>query len=89
MERHRISVCGFPERMKLETMPGIPTPHADKRKVFILPLWARGKDEPVWIGEVQDVSTGEITHVHSLEALFDWLKQKTSQVLESSAKKEK
>jgi hypothetical protein len=35
------------------------------------------------------VSTGKITHVHSLEALFDWLKQKTSQVLESSAKKEK
>jgi hypothetical protein len=68
--------------MKLETMPGIPTPHADKRKVFILPLWARGKDEPVWIGEVQDVQTGETVHVQGLEALFDLLKQKTNQAVE-------
>jgi hypothetical protein len=71
------------------TLSDLPPRRSEKRKVFILPLWARGKDEPVWIGEVQDVSTGEVAHMHSLEALFDWLKQKTSQVLESSAKKEK
>jgi hypothetical protein len=68
--------------MILKTMPGIPTPHSDKRKVFILRLWARGKDEPVWIGEVQDVQAGETIHVQGLEALFDLLKQKTNQAVE-------
>ena len=48
-------------------------PRTDKRKVFILRLWVRGKDEAVRINKVQDVSTGETTYVHSLEALFDWL----------------
>jgi hypothetical protein len=60
-----------------------------RRIVFILRLWARGRNEPVWIGEVQDVSTGETIHVHGLEALFDWLKQKTFQTLEPSQKQEK
>ena len=70
-------------------MSSRPKLHIAKRKVFVLRLWARGKDEPVWIGEVQDIQAGETVHVQSLEALFDLLKQKTSQALESSAKKEK
>jgi hypothetical protein len=73
----------------MSTLSDLPPRRSEKRKVFILRLWARGKDEPVWVGEVQDVSTGETTRMHSLEALYDWLKQKTSQVIESSAKKEK
>jgi hypothetical protein len=68
----------------MNTQSGIPTHRVEKRKVFILRLWARGKDEPVWIGEVQDVSTGEVTHVQGLEALLDWLKQKTAQTLDAS-----
>jgi hypothetical protein len=47
-----------------------------------LRLWARGKDEPVWIGEVQDVQAGETIHVQGLEALFDLLKQRTNQAVE-------
>ena len=68
----------------MSTLSGISPPRNKKRLTFVLRLWARGKDEPVWIGEVQDVSTGEVTHVQDLEALFDWLKQKTAQTLEAS-----
>ena len=42
-----------------------------------------------WVSEIQEVSTGETVHVHSLEALFELIKQKMDQALESSAKKEK
>jgi hypothetical protein len=73
----------------MTTLSNLPPHHFDKRQVFILRLWARGKDKPVWIGEVQDISTGEAIHTQSLEALFDWLRQKTSQDLESPVKKEK
>jgi hypothetical protein len=70
--------------MKSKTMPNNPNPHLDKRQVFILRLWARGKDAPVWIAEIQEISTGKITHVQGLEALFDWLKEKTAQTLDAS-----
>jgi len=68
----------------MSTLSGIPPPRTKRRLIFILRLWARGKDEPVWIGEVQYVSTGEVTHVQDLQALFDWLKQKTAQTLDAS-----
>jgi hypothetical protein len=68
----------------MSTLSGISPSRTKKRLTFVLRLWARGKDEPVWIGEVQDVSTGEVTHVQGLEALFDWLKQKTAQTLDAS-----
>ena len=68
----------------MSTLSGIPPPRTKRRLIFILRLWARGKDEPVWIGEVQYVSTGEVTHLQGLEALFDWLKQKTVQTLDTS-----
>jgi len=55
--------------------------------VFILRLWALGRDEPVWIGGVQDVSTGETIHVQGLEALFDLLRQKMNQRSEPTEKK--
>jgi hypothetical protein len=55
--------------------------------VFILRLWARGRDEPVWIGGVQDVSTGKTIHVQGLEALFDLLRQKMNQRSEPTEKK--
>ncbi len=67
----------------MSTISGI-SPRNKKRLTFVLHLWARGKDEPVWIGEVQDVSTGEITHLQGLEALHDWLKQKTAQTLDAT-----
>ena len=80
MERHRIPVCGCLRPVK--NMSDTPRYRFGKRQVFILRLWARGKDEPVWIGEVQEVSTGETVHVQGLEALFDLLKQKTNQAVE-------
>jgi len=55
-----------------------PPPHHEKRSVFILRLWSRRHDGEEWIGEVQDVRTGEKAHVQGLKALFDWLKQKTA-----------
>lgn len=58
----------------------------NQRKVFILRLWSRGRDAPVWIGEVKDVSTGETVHTQSLQELFDYLKQITEQKLPSSSK---
>jgi hypothetical protein len=64
------------------TRSDFPPRRFEKRKVFILRLWARGKDEPVWIGEVQDIQAGETVHVQGLEALFDLLKQKTNQAVE-------
>jgi len=65
-----------------------PKPRIEKRKVFILRIWPHGRDELEWVGEVQEVSTGETVHMQSLEALFYWLKQKTSQAIEPSVKKE-
>ncbi len=56
----------------------------NQRIVFILRLWSRGRDAPVWIGEVKDVSTGEMVHTQNLQELFDYLKQKTEQMLPSS-----
>jgi hypothetical protein len=73
----------------MATLPNLPPHRSDKRKVFILRLWEHGHDEPVWIGEVQDVSTGEVTHVQGLEALFDCLRQKTTQTLEASRENNK
>jgi len=68
----------------MSTLTGIPPPRTKRRLIFVLRLWVRGKDEPLWIGEVQDVQTGETVHVQGLEALFDWLKQKTAQTLDAS-----
>lgn len=48
----------------------------DERKVFILRIWPHGREEQEWLGEIQEVSTGETIHVQNLEALYDWLKQK-------------
>jgi hypothetical protein len=70
-------------------LPGNPSPHPKRRVTLVLRLWAHGQVEPVWIGEVQDVSTGEVTHVQGLEALFDWLRQKTAQSLEASRENSK
>ncbi len=61
----------------------IPPHRRKKRLVFILRLWARGHEVPEWIGEVQDVQTGETAHVQGLQALFDFLKEKTTLALES------
>ena len=63
-----------------------PAPRSDKRKVFILRIWPHGREELEWVGEIQEVSTGETVHVHNLEALFDWLRRRTSQVIEPGAK---
>jgi len=60
------------------------SPRTKKRLTFILRLWEHGQDQPVWIGEVQDVTTGEVTHVQCLEALFDLLRQKTAQTPDAS-----
>jgi hypothetical protein len=68
-------------------MPATSSPHSKNRIVLFLRLWAHGQNEPIWIGEVQDIATGETIHTQNLEALFDWLRQKTSQALESSGKK--
>ena len=54
-------------------------PHTAKRKVFILRIWPHGRDEQEWVGEIQEISTGETVHVQNLEAMFNWLKQKTVQ----------
>ena len=70
-------------------MPARPKPSSGKRKVFILRIWPHGRDELEWVGEIQEVSSGETVHVHNLEALFDWLRQRTSQGTEPCAKTEK
>ncbi len=56
-----------------------PSPRMKKRYLFVLRIWEHGHKEPVWIGEVLDVATGEKFHMNTLEALFDWLRQKTIQ----------
>jgi hypothetical protein len=71
------------------TLPDLLPHRFEKRKVFILRLWEHRCDGPVWIGEIYDIATSETVHTPNLEALFDWLRKKTSQVLESSANKEK
>jgi hypothetical protein len=68
------------------TQSDIP-PHRKKNRISLfLRLWEHGRDEPVWIGEVQDISTGETVHVHSLEALFDWLRQRTGKTMHPAPK---
>jgi hypothetical protein len=69
------------------TLFDLPPPPHKRRIVFILRQWACGCDEPVWIGEVQDVPTGETIHVQGLEALFELLRQKINQRSEPPEKK--
>jgi hypothetical protein len=59
------------------SLSGLPSPRKNNRLSLFVRLWEHGRDEPVWIGEVQDVASGETVHVQSLEALFDWLRQRT------------
>jgi len=47
-----------------------------RRHVFILRLWQSSRESAEWIGEVQDVQTGEIIHIAEDAALMDWLKAK-------------
>jgi len=63
-----------------------PISRAEKRIVLVLRLWAHEQNKPVWIGDIQDVSTGETIHVQSLEALFGWLKQRTASMTTSNEK---
>ena len=64
----------------MRAIPDLQKRTDDKRKVFILRLWEHGREEPVWIGEIQDIATGETIHTSNLEALFDWLRQKTASI---------
>jgi hypothetical protein len=59
-------------------MPATSLSHTEKRIVLVLRLWTHEQDKPVWIGEIQDVFTGETVHVQNLEALFKWLKHRTA-----------
>jgi hypothetical protein len=50
-------------------------PHPDnQRHVFVLRIWQHKGMAGGWIAEVHDVSSGQLHHVHGLEALFDFLK---------------
>ena len=69
------------------TQTGTPLPRKKNRMSLFLRLWEHGLEEPVWIGEVRDVSTGETIHVQSMEALFDWLRLRTSQKPPSTSDK--
>jgi hypothetical protein len=71
----------------MSTQSNLPTHRVEKRKVFILRIWPHGRDELEWVGEVQDVSTGETVHTQNLEALFDLLRQKTTQQMLASTEK--
>jgi hypothetical protein len=57
-------------------MPVVSRAGRKKRRTFILHLWVREGDESEWIGEIQDVQTGELAPVKGGVALSDWLKQK-------------
>ena len=70
----------------MSTRSGIPPTPAKRRLTFVLRLWAHGHDEPVWIGEVQDVSTGETISMQGLEPMVDWLRQKLAQAQEQTQK---
>ncbi|RPI32595.1 MAG: hypothetical protein EHM70_08530 [Chloroflexota bacterium] len=59
-----------------------------RRKVFMLRMWQHGRNLPDWVSEIQDVTNGEVTHLHGLDALFEYLRQKTAQVLEAPRNKE-
>jgi hypothetical protein len=63
----------------MNTPTSTPTSRTKKRYTFLMHLWPHGQDSQEWVCEVHEVSTGETAHVHSLEALLEWLKQKTSQ----------
>lgn len=71
----------------MDPKPEASSPHSARRMVFILRLWVHKNGQPGWVGELQDVQTGETMHVQGLEALFDLLKQKTHQILDSTRKK--
>lgn len=54
--------------------------HSKKRYTFVLRLWEHGRNKPLWIGEIRDIVTGETLHVHDLDGLFEWIRQKTNQI---------
>jgi hypothetical protein len=63
----------------MNTPANIPPPRTKRHLVYVLRLWAHGRDKPDWIGEVQDIQSGDTVYVQGLEALFNFLKQKTDQ----------
>lgn len=46
------------------------------RCVLIIRVWQRADEADTWIGEVQDVATGERTVVVGLERVIDLLRQR-------------
>ena len=71
----------------MSSKTGNPPPRKKNRLSLFLRLWEHGQEEPVWIGEVQDVATGETVHVPSLESLFDWLRQRTGKPMQPTPQK--
>ncbi len=61
----------------------------NKRITLIVRLWLRGDKPLVWISEVQDARTGETVHLNGLDKLFDLIRKKTSQAVQSPEEKEK
>ncbi len=62
----------------MNTPTSTPTSRTKKRYTFLMHLWPHGQDGQEWVCEVTEVSTGEMVHLNSLEALLEWLKQKAS-----------
>lgn len=63
-----------PDRLMF-TMTPIVQGNSSSRKVLVLRIWQHSGQPPIWIAEIQDVSTGEVIHASGLEALFDILRQ--------------
>ena len=67
-------------------MSTIPSRRTRKRKSFILHLWQNERDKAEWIGEIQEVSTGETVRLRGLGALVEFLQTKTRPAAEPEEK---
>jgi hypothetical protein len=46
------------------------------RAVFILRIWLSQAEEPDWVGEVQDVHSGELVHIQGIAGLQAFLEKR-------------
>jgi hypothetical protein len=67
-------------------MSTIPSRRTRKRKSYILHLWQNERDEADWIGEIQEVPTGETVRLRGLEALMEFRQTKTRPAVEPEEK---
>ncbi|MBT3337570.1 MAG: hypothetical protein HN855_13330 [Anaerolineae bacterium] len=49
--------------------------HLSSRESFILRFWRENNSQENWRGQIQHVSSGQITHIQKLDELIEYLNE--------------